>query len=125
KRWAFLRILCANKFFRCKHCHKRERKMFNDFMSFLKTEAPLPAFADKDLVYALPEPRRMEMGNIERSFARLFSTTDGRQVLGYLQAVTFQRALGPTSSDEQLRYMEGQRAMVATILRLIDRGKHQ
>jgi hypothetical protein len=101
--------------------------MFNDFMSFIKNSQPVPAFslAEKDYVYAPPEPGRMEMGDVERSFARLFSTTDGRQVLGYLQAVTFQRALGPASSDDQLRYMEGQRAMVATILRLIDRGKHQ
>ncbi len=34
-------------------------------------------------------------------------------------------ALGPSSSDEQLRHMEGQRAMMATILRLIDRGRSQ
>jgi hypothetical protein len=99
--------------------------MFGDFMNFLRNEDPLPAVAmgEKNLVYSPPEPRRMEMGEVERSFARLFSTNDGRQVLGYLQAVTFQRALGPASSDEQLRYMEGQRAMVATILRLIDRGR--
>jgi hypothetical protein len=37
--------------------------------------------------------------------------------------ITFHRALAPSSSDTELRYAEGQRAMMATILRLIDRGR--
>ncbi len=93
--------------------------MFSEFMSFVKNERP------PEVAYEMPSPSRLQMGDMERSFARLFSTNDGKQVLGYLQAVTFQRALGPASSDEQLRHMEGQRAMVATILRLIDRGRQQ
>lgn len=75
-------------------------------------------------VYRAPEPQNLELREIEKCFARLFSTDDGRRALGYLQAVTFQRALSPASSDQQLRYAEGQRAMVATILRLIDRGRN-
>jgi hypothetical protein len=90
--------------------------MFNEFMNFVRNEKP-------DIIYEAASPSRLQMSDMERAFARLFSTNDGKQVLGYLQAVTFQRALGPASSDEQLRYMEGQRAMVATILRLIDRGR--
>lgn len=65
----------------------------------------------------------IEQKDMERVFARLFSTENGQKVLAYLQVVTFQRALGATAPDEHLRYMEGQRAMVATILRLIDRGR--
>lgn len=65
---------------------------------------------------------KFEQREIERLFARLFLSEDGRKALAYLQVMTFQRALGATAPDEQLRYMEGQRAMVATILRLIDRG---
>ncbi|MCB1591846.1 MAG: hypothetical protein KDI90_05285 [Alphaproteobacteria bacterium] len=64
------------------------------------------------------------MREIEKCFARLFSCDDGRRALSYLQAISFQRALAPTSTDQQLRYAEGQRAMVATILRLIDRGRN-
>lgn len=75
-------------------------------------------------VYRAPEPQNLELREIEKCFARLFSSDDGRRALSYLQAVTFQRALAPTSSDQQLRYAEGQRAMVATILRLIDRGRN-
>lgn len=61
----------------------------------------------------------------ERAFARLFTSEDGQRVLGHLQAMTFQRALGPDTSDQQLRYLEGQRALVASILRLIDKGRNQ
>jgi len=66
----------------------------------------------------------MEQHDIERSFARLFTTDDGQRVLSHLQVLTFQRALGPSTSDEQLRYTDGQRSLVATILRLIDRGRN-
>ncbi|MCB1563470.1 MAG: hypothetical protein KDJ75_07845 [Alphaproteobacteria bacterium] len=66
---------------------------------------------------------KTEAREVEKAFARLFSSDDGRKVLAHLQVMTFQRALGPGTSDEQLRYLEGQRAMVASILRLIDRGR--
>ena len=66
----------------------------------------------------------MEARDIERSFTRLFASDDGQKVLAHLQTISFQRALGPGAPDEQLRYLEGQRAMVATILRLIDRGRN-
>lgn len=61
--------------------------------------------------------------DIERVFVRLFSTDDGKKALAYLQATILQRALNANSSDEQLRYSEGQRAVIGTILRLIERGR--
>ncbi len=67
---------------------------------------------------------RLEQQEIERSFARVFSTEEGKKVLAWLQVMTFQRAAGMSTPDEQLRYMEGQRSLVASILRMIDRGKH-
>ena len=79
---------------------------------------------EEAVVYAVPEPGRMEMRDIARTYARLFSSDDGRKVLAHLQVMTFHRALGATSPDEQLRYMEGQRSLVATILRLVDRGRN-
>ena len=66
---------------------------------------------------------RLEQKDIERSFARVFSTDEGKKVLAWLQVMTFHRAAGAGSTDEQLRYMEGQRGLVASILRMIDRGK--
>ncbi len=71
----------------------------------------------------LPDPLRIEQKEIERVFARLFASEDGKKVLAWLQMLTFQRALGPSAPDAQLRYQEGQRALMATILRLIDRGR--
>lgn len=61
--------------------------------------------------------------DIERVFARCFSTEDGKKVLAHLQVMTFSRAYGPDVSDNHLRYAEGQRALIASVLRLIDRGR--
>ncbi len=66
---------------------------------------------------------RLEEKEIERCFTRLFASEDGRKVLAWLQVMTFHRAGNATTSDEQLRHMEGQRSLMAAILRMIDRGK--
>jgi hypothetical protein len=91
---------------------------------FVKEEMPPVSAVEKGLVYTPFEPGKAESRDIERAFARLFSTQDGQTVLAHLQVITFQRALGAGSTDQQLRYLEGQRAMVGTILRLIDRGRN-
>lgn len=56
-------------------------------------------------------------------FARCFSGPDGARVLGVLRAMTVERTLGPEASDAALRHLEGQRALVATILALVARGR--
>ncbi len=89
-----------------------------------KQSLPMQRMSERQFVYSLPDPSRFELREIEYAFARLFSTEDGRKVLAHLQAITFQRALGAATSDEQIRYAEGQRSLVATILRLADRGRH-
>lgn len=76
----------------------------------------------EDMVFTNPSVK-LEQKDMERVFTRLFSTEDGQRALSYLQVMTFQRAHGPNVSDEQLRYSEGQRSLVATILRMIDRGR--
>ncbi len=78
----------------------------------------------KAMAYAPAPFAKLEQKDMERAFARLFSTDDGQKVLAYLQEITFQRALGAGSPEEHLRYAEGQRSLVATILRLIDRGRN-
>jgi len=98
--------------------------MISEIIEHFKGQDPLPITpAEKGLTYAVPEPGKTEMRDIEKAFTRLFATDDGQRVLAHLQVLTFQRALGPGVADEQLRYIEGQRSMVATILRLIDRGR--
>jgi len=88
-----------------------------------RDELPLNKGLEDALTYQKLSPEKLEQQDMERVFARLFSSDDGRKALAYLQMMTFHRALAPTSSDMELRYVEGQRAMVATILRLIDRGR--
>ena len=75
-------------------------------------------------VYDPYRPHKPDLRMVEKCFARLFSSEDGKMALAHLQTITFHRALGPASPDEQLRHLEGQRAIVATILRLIDRGRN-
>ncbi len=94
------------------------------FTELFSDEPDLPVTAaEQGLVYASTDPNADELREIEKAFTRLFSSEDGQRVLSHLQTITFQRALGPTTADEHLRYIEGQRALMATILRLIDRGR--
>lgn len=98
--------------------------MNNFFNELFSDEPELPISpAEQGLVYKSIDPSADELREIEKAFTRLFSTEDGQKVLSHLQTITFQRALGPTTADEHLRYIEGQRSLMATILRLIDRGR--
>ena len=98
--------------------------MSNFLKDLLKSDPALPVtLAEQGLVYSAREPGQNELREIEKAFTRLFSTPDGQKVLAHLQVLTFQRAMGPGVADDQLRYIEGQRALMATILRLIDRGR--
>lgn len=80
-------------------------------------------FAHRMPAFDPPPLSRPEAQEIERCFARLFSTEDGRKVLSHLHSMTFMRAAGMDAPDTALRYMEGQRALMASILRMIDRGR--
>lgn len=88
---------------------------------FFRSPIPMQE-AQTQMIYAA-HVAKLEQRDVEHAFARLFSTDDGRKVLAWLQTMTFNRVQGASTSEEQLRHMEGQRAMVATILRLIDRGR--
>lgn len=67
---------------------------------------------------------RLEQKEIEHAFTRVFASEDGKKVLAWLQVMTFHRAASAGTADEQLRFMEGQRNLVATMLRMIDRGRN-
>ncbi|HTK83850.1 MAG TPA: hypothetical protein VL625_02085 [Patescibacteria group bacterium] len=71
----------------------------------------------------VPQPR-MDIREVEKAYARLFATTDGKKVLAHLNAVTFMRTAGIDAPDNLLRHMEGQRALLASMLRLIERGRN-
>jgi hypothetical protein len=67
--------------------------------------------------------RQHDQRSVERAFARLFSTDDGKFVLNHLQGMVFLRTHGPDASDALIRYAEGQRALVGQMLKLIQAGR--
>ena len=74
-------------------------------------------------VFEVPDFRTAERIELEKAYARLFGTDDGKLVLSHMQALAFMRAYGAESSDAQIRYAEGQRALVAQIMRFINAGR--
>ena len=91
-------------------------------MNLFKSKPDL-AEAVKGIAYTT-HISRLEQKEIERIFTRLFSSEDGKKALAWLQVMTFHRAQGGATPDEQIRFTEGQRALVASIMRMIDRGKN-
>ncbi len=61
--------------------------------------------------------------NLMREYAKTFSTEGGKRVMDHLRNYTIERVIGPDVSNETLRYLEGQRALVKMIERYIDQGK--
>jgi hypothetical protein len=60
--------------------------------------------------------------DLARSFARCFSGGDGGIIIDHLRQTFLDRRLGPGASDAELRFLEGQRSVVAHILSMIQRG---
>jgi hypothetical protein len=60
--------------------------------------------------------------DLARAFARCLRGDDGARVLAHLRERTLERSLGPDASDAALRYLEGQRCLVAHVLALVARG---
>ena len=63
------------------------------------------------------------MIQVARALTRLANTTDGKTVLNYLRQKISGRILSPQASNQELWYLEGQRALIATMERLIQNGK--
>ncbi len=72
-----------------------------------------------------PEGARADPADQElaKSFARTFGQSDGKRVLAHLLNLTKDRALGPETPGTVLRYVEGQRGLVAYMERMIARGR--
>lgn len=75
-------------------------------------------------VFWMPEPLSGERRDVEKAYARAFNSDDGKAVLGHLQNLAFVRAYGADAPEGHLRYAEGQRALVGTILRLVNAGRN-
>ncbi|MDH3660182.1 MAG: hypothetical protein OEU92_09155 [Alphaproteobacteria bacterium] len=64
-----------------------------------------------------------EDDDLARAFARSFNGSDGAIVVRHLRQTILDRRLGPSASDAELRFLEGQRSVAAHILSMIDRGR--
>ena len=53
----------------------------------------------------------------------LFNTPVGHSVLQYLKSITVDAVAGPNISDAELRHLEGQRYLVALIVKRINHGQ--
>lgn len=57
-----------------------------------------------------------------RAFARCFAGADGQQVLAHLRRLILDRRLGPSATNTELWYLEGQRGAITYVLGMIERG---
>ena len=64
------------------------------------------------------------MNEIEKQYARIFSTPAGKQVLGHLRNITIERTLGQNVTNDELRWWAAQCALVHQIENFIKRGNN-
>ncbi|WP_428246756.1 hypothetical protein [Ferrovibrio sp.] len=60
--------------------------------------------------------------DIAVEFARCFAGSRGERVLAHLRGITIDRRVAPSITDAELRFLEGQRALVGMIQDLVNRG---
>ena len=64
------------------------------------------------------DTRQMSEGEIREAFIKCFAGREGAIVLSHLKRLTLKRYLGPDSTMDELRHLEGQRHLVCHILAL-------
>ena len=65
-----------------------------------------------------PDTKKMSDREIKKTFAKCFNTKEGQVTLSFLKRITLERYLGPNSTTEELRHLEGQRHLVSYIISL-------
>lgn len=65
-----------------------------------------------------------ESAMVRDAFVRAFASDAGRQVLEHLRQATIERRLPPDAPSALLRFVEGQRSLVAQIERLARPGRN-
>ncbi len=64
------------------------------------------------------------MTEIEKQYARTFSSASGKQVLTHLRSLTTERILGQNVTNDELRWWAAQIALVHQIENFIKRGNN-
>ncbi len=62
------------------------------------------------------------MSEIEKNYARVFSSAPGRAVLQHLRSMTIERTYGAGATDYELRWGAAQSALVHQIENIVKRG---
>ena len=74
-----------------------------------------------------PRPKQKDE-EISKVIDSVFKTPNGKEMLQYLRSITIDAVSGPNISDPELRHLEGQRYLVALIVKRINhatRLKHE
>lgn len=66
------------------------------------------------------DTRDLSDDEIKTAFIKCFLSREGKIVLSFLNRITLERYLGPDSSSDELRHLEGQRHLVSYIKTLSD-----
>ena len=64
------------------------------------------------------------MSEIEKEYARIFSSDSGKQVLSHLRSITVERILGQNVTNDELRWWAAQCALFHQIENFIKRGNN-
>ena len=79
-------------------------------------------FFDTINLFNLGKSLKKESDIIPIYFAKTFNSDEGKKVLAYLISITLDRYLPATASNEELRFLEGQRYLVSFIQNMIKKG---
>ena len=74
-------------------------------------------------VYALGNFDGVHLGHkeiISKVIDSVFKTPNGKEVLQYMRSITIDAVSGPNISDIELRHLEGQRYLVALLVKRIN-----
>ncbi len=79
-------------------------------------------FIELEKLFELGVNLKKDLDIIPFYFVKTFNTDAGKKVLAYLASITLNRYLPASATAEELRYLEGQRYLVAFIYNMIKKG---
>ena len=68
-----------------------------------------------------PRPKQKDE-EISKVIDSVFKTPNGKEMLQYLRSITIDAVSGPNISDPELRHLEGQRYLVALLVKPINQA---
>jgi len=69
-----------------------------------------------------PRPKQQDE-QISKVIESVFKTPNGMEMMQYLKSITTDAVSGPNISDAELRHLEGQRYLVALLVKRIQHSK--